>query len=67
VGRSVLAARAVPVPDGTKTEERRKVTYKARPRRIEIHPCRIPKGEKGHTGERCPEPEDVEEAEPVEP
>jgi vancomycin resistance protein YoaR len=67
VGWSVIVAREVTFPDGTKKEERRKVTYKARPRRIEIHPCRIPKGEKGHTGERCPEPEDVEEAEPVEP
>jgi vancomycin resistance protein YoaR len=62
VGWSVIVSRELTFADGTKKEERRKVTYKARPRRIEIHPCRIPEGEKGHTGERCPEPEDVEEA-----
>jgi vancomycin resistance protein YoaR len=65
VGWSVIVSRELTFPDGTKKDERRKVTYRARPRRIEIHPCRIPKGEKGYTGERCPEPEDVEEAEPV--
>jgi vancomycin resistance protein YoaR len=62
VGWSVIVSRELTFSDGTKKEERRKVTYKPRPRRIEIHPCRIPKGEKGHTGETCPEPEDVEEA-----
>jgi vancomycin resistance protein YoaR len=67
VGWSVIVSRELTFADGTKKDERRKVTYKARPRRIEIHPCRIPKGEKGYTGERCPEPEDVEEAAPAEP
>jgi vancomycin resistance protein YoaR len=62
VGWSVIVTRELTFGDGTKKDERRKVTYKARPRRIEIHPCRIPKGEKGYTGERCPEPEDVEVA-----
>jgi vancomycin resistance protein YoaR len=61
VGWSVIVSRELTFADGAKKEERRKVTYKARPRRIEIHPCRIPQGEKGYTGERCPEPEDVEE------
>jgi vancomycin resistance protein YoaR len=65
IGWSVIVSRELTFADGTKKEERRKVTYKARPRRIEIHPCRIPEGEKGYTGERCPEPADVEEAEPV--
>ena len=37
-----------------------KVTYKPKPRLLEVHPCRIPKGEKGYTGERCPEPKDAE-------
>lgn len=64
VGWSVVVSRELTFPDGTKKEERRKVTYRPRPRRIEIHPCRIPKGEKGYTGERCPEPEDVEVVEP---
>ncbi len=67
VGWSVIVSRVLTFGDGTTKEERRKVTYKARPRRIEIHPCRIPKGEKGYTGERCPEPEDVEEAVAAEP
>ena len=61
VGWSVIVARFVTFPDGTTREDRRRVTYKPRPKRVEVHPCRIPKGEKGHTGERCPEPEDVEE------
>jgi vancomycin resistance protein YoaR len=61
VGWSVIVSRFLTFPDGTKREDRRRVTYKPRTRRIEVHPCRIPKGEKGYTGERCPEPEDVEE------
>jgi vancomycin resistance protein YoaR len=61
VGWSVIVARVLTFPDGTTREDKRRVTYKPRPKRIEVHPCRIPKGEKGYTGERCPEPEDVEE------
>jgi vancomycin resistance protein YoaR len=60
IGWSVMVARIRIFADGTSKEERRKVTYKPRVRRVEVHPCRIPKGEPGHTGERCPEPEDVE-------
>jgi vancomycin resistance protein YoaR len=56
IGWSVIVSRVVTFTDGTKKEERRRVTYKARPRRIEIHPCRIPEGEKGYTGEHCPVP-----------
>jgi hypothetical protein len=37
------------------------VTYKPKPRRVEVHPCKIPKGEPGATGEKCPEPELTEE------
>ncbi len=59
VGWSVIVSRILTFPDGTTREDKRRVTYKPRPRRIEVHPCRIPKGEKGYTGERCPEPEDV--------
>jgi vancomycin resistance protein YoaR len=62
VGWSVIVSRVITFRDGTKKEERRRVTYKPKARRIEVHPCRIPRGEKGYTGERCPEPEDVEEA-----
>jgi vancomycin resistance protein YoaR len=61
IGWSVIASRSVTFADGTKKEERRKVTYKPKPRRVEVHPCRIPKGEPGATGEKCPEPEVTEE------
>jgi hypothetical protein len=57
IGWSVIASRTVIFADGTKKEEKRKVTYKPKPRRVEVHPCKIPKGEPGATGERCPEPE----------
>lgn len=66
VGWSVIVSRVLTFADGTKREDRRRVTYKPRTKRVEVHPCRIPKGEKGYTGERCPEPEDVEVL-PVEP
>jgi vancomycin resistance protein YoaR len=66
VGWSVIVSRFLTFGDGTKREDRRRVTYKPRTKRVEVHPCRIPKGEKGYTGERCPEPEDVEVL-PVEP
>jgi hypothetical protein len=50
------------MPDGTKKEERRVIKYNARPRVIEVHPCIIPKGEPGHTGEKCPKKEEEEGA-----
>ena len=56
IGWSVIASRTITFADGTKKEEKRKVTYKPKPRRVEVHPCKIPKGEPGATGERCPEP-----------
>jgi len=61
IGWSVIASRTITFADGTKKEEKRKVTYKPKPRRVEVHPCKIPKGEPGATGERCPEPELTEE------
>ena len=61
IGWSVIASRTVTFADGTKKEEKRKVTYKPKPRRVEVHPCKIPKGEPGATGERCPKPELTEE------
>jgi hypothetical protein len=61
VGWSVIVARILTFPDGTTKEERRKVTYKPRVRRVEVHPCRIQEGEPGHTGEPCPKPEETEE------
>lgn len=56
IGWSVLVSRTVTFADGTKKEEKRKVTYKPKARRVEVHPCRIPKGEPGASGEPCPEP-----------
>jgi vancomycin resistance protein YoaR len=64
IGWSVIAWRTVTFADGTKKEEKRKVTYKPKVRRVEVHPCRIPDGEPGATGERCPEPVDAEEEQP---
>ncbi len=60
-GFSVKATRVITFADGTKREEKRVIKYNARPRVIEVHPCRIPKGEEGHTGEKCPEKEDAED------
>jgi vancomycin resistance protein YoaR len=61
VGWSVIVSRILTFPDGTNKEEKRRVTYRPRPRRVEVHPCRVPEGEKGYTGQHCPEPEGVEE------
>jgi vancomycin resistance protein YoaR len=61
IGWSVTVGRILTFPDGTKKEEGRKVTYRPRTRRVEVHPCRVPKGEKGYTGERCPELQDSAE------
>jgi len=57
IGWTVTVKRTLSYADGKTKEERRKVTYKPRARRVEVHPCRIPAGEPGHTGERCPVPE----------
>jgi len=57
IGWSVWTMRTVRMKDGTLKQDKRKVIYKPRLRRVEVHPCKIPKGEPGHTGEKCPEPE----------
>ena len=57
IGWTVTVKRTITFADGKTKEERRKVTYRPRARRVEVHPCRIPAGEPGHTGERCPVPE----------
>jgi vancomycin resistance protein YoaR len=56
IGWSVWTMRTVTLRDGTLKQDKRKVVYKPRIRRVEVHPCKIPKGEPGHTGEKCPEP-----------
>jgi vancomycin resistance protein YoaR len=61
-GFSVTTTRVITFADGTKREERRLIKYAGRPRVLEVHPCRIPKGEKGHTGDKCPEKEETEES-----
>ncbi len=57
IGWSVVVSRFMTLPDGTTREEKRKVTYKPKPRRVEVHPCRIPKGEKGLHGRALPRAE----------
>lgn len=57
MGWTVYVTREIRFPDGTKKEEKRKVVYKPRTKRLVVHPCRVPPGEPGHTGEKCPEPD----------
>lgn len=57
IGWSVNVTRTVTYPDLHKKEEGRKVTYGPRARRVEVHPCRIPEGDPGYTGEKCPKVE----------
>jgi vancomycin resistance protein YoaR len=57
IGWSVEVSRTVTFPGLPKTEERRKVTYSPRARRVETHPCHIPEGAPGYTGEKCPKME----------
>jgi len=56
-GFTVYASRTVREKDGTERKETRKVIYKPRARRLIVHPCKIPEGFEGHTGEKCPVPE----------
>ncbi len=60
-GWTVHVARIIKYPDGTTQKQGRKVVYKPRVRRVRVHPCKIPHGEDGYTGDPCPEPEDEEE------
>lgn len=62
-GWSLDVGRVVIMPDGTRKEEERRVRYRARPRVVEVHSCKIPKDEKGHTGKKCPEPKEEEKEE----
>lgn len=54
IGWSVTTTRTVISKDKSRHEDKRKVTYKPRIRRVEVHPCKIPAGEPGATGEKCP-------------
>ncbi len=65
-GWSVTVTRLIHYPDGTSVDQTRRVVYRPRPEVIEVHPCNIPKGHKGHTGEECPQPEEPEDEGPPE-
>lgn len=64
-GFTVYASRTVREKDGTERKESRKVVYKPRARRLVVHPCKIPEGFEGYTGEKCPEPEAAPDAGPA--
>lgn len=61
-GFTVYASRTVREKDGTERKETRKVIYNPRARRLIVHPCKIPDGFEGYTGEKCPEPEEPPDA-----
>ncbi len=65
VGWSVWVTRTIIAADGTKKEERRKVTYKPRPKKVQVHPCKVPKGHEGYTGEPCPKEEEEDAGAPT--
>lgn len=56
-GWSVKVTRVITYPDGRTDEDSWVVIYRPQPREVELHPCLIPEGAAGHTGEECPEPE----------
>lgn len=60
MGWTVVVSRKIQNADGSIAQERREVVYKPRAELLRIHPCMIPEGEKGHTGDACPEPEELE-------
>lgn len=62
-GWTINVSRVIRFPDGTERKEQRDVVYKQRPQLLRVHPCMIPEGAKGHTGEECPEPEREEREE----
>jgi len=53
-GWSVTVTRTLTKPDGTSESREWVARYRSRPFIIEIHPCEIPEGNKGFTGEPCP-------------
>ncbi len=65
IGWTVTTLRTVRWADGTERTDRRKVTYKPQVRRVDVHPCRIPPGEPGHSEEPCPEPDDATDTLPL--
>ena len=57
-GWSVWVTRVILMPSGERREEKRKITYNARPRTVRVHSCKIPKGEPDYTGKACPKKKD---------
>jgi vancomycin resistance protein YoaR len=55
IGWTVHVTREVRFADGTKREDERKVVYKPRVKRVVVHPCKVPEGAAGYTGEKCPD------------
>ncbi|NNF62976.1 MAG: PASTA domain-containing protein [Acidimicrobiia bacterium] len=53
-GWSVTVTRTIIHPDGSTEEEKDTHAYQPIPQIIQAHPCDIPQGEPGHTGEPCP-------------
>ncbi len=56
IGWSVMVWREVLMGDGRKRRDEKRVVYRPEVRRVEVHPCHIPRGEPGFTGEECPQP-----------
>ncbi len=63
-GWSVTVTRTITYPDGREDEQKWVVRYRSQPQIIEAHPCMIPKGADGYTGEECP-PEETTTTEPA--
>lgn len=55
-GWSVKVTRIITYPDGRTDEQTWVAVYRPQPREVVVHPCLIPEGAKGYTGEECPEP-----------
>jgi vancomycin resistance protein YoaR len=53
-GWSVTIYRTITNADGTSSEQSWVHTYQPQPREVRTHPCNIPAGFEGHTGEPCP-------------
>ncbi len=55
-GWNVDVTRIIQYPDGSEVRNHWVVRYSAPFRVVLVHPCMIPEGQEGHTGEECPEP-----------
>lgn len=53
-GWSVKVTRVITNADGSTDEQTWVVVYRPRPREVDVHPCLIPEGSGGFTGEECP-------------